>query len=135
MKTLKTVLGDLFHFMDRAKLPMHHEYKALFFRSLRAAMFIMNRDDVDDVKEILSSKGGDTWEKKMAFDFDYIKLRVRRKVPPPTILYNRMKAVYDFFKDKVDSKTNHVLFHQTNKKRFENMLELVKKGYGSIARA
>ena len=29
--TQRTVLGDLFHFMDRAKLPMHHEYKALFF--------------------------------------------------------------------------------------------------------
>ena len=25
----KTVLGDVFHFMDRAKLPMHHEYNAL----------------------------------------------------------------------------------------------------------
>ena len=24
----RTVLGDIFHFMDRAKLPMHHEYKA-----------------------------------------------------------------------------------------------------------
>ena len=30
----KTVLGDIFHFMDRSKLPIHHEYKALFFRSL-----------------------------------------------------------------------------------------------------
>ena len=26
----KTVLGDIFHFMDRAKLPMRHEFKALF---------------------------------------------------------------------------------------------------------
>ena len=42
----RTVLGDLFHFMDRAKLPMHHEYKALFFRSLRAAVFIMVKSDV-----------------------------------------------------------------------------------------
>lgn len=131
MKTLKTVLADIFHLMDRAKLPMHHEYKALFFRCLRAAIFIMHKEDVDQVREILSSNQGDTWERKMAFDFDYIKLRVRRRVPPPTVLYNRMRAVYDFFKDKIDSKKNNVLFSKENKHKFECMLELVKQGYAS----
>lgn len=127
----KTVLGDLFHFMDRAKLPMHHEYKGLFFRSLRAAMFIMNSQDVEDVKRVLESKENTSWEEKLAYNFDYIARRVRRRVPPANILYQRMKAVYDFFKDKVDSKTEKVLFHTEAKKKFENMLELVKKGFGS----
>ena len=67
----------------------------------------------------------------MAFDFDYIAKRIRRCVPPADYLYHRMRAVFDFFKDKVDSKTNVVLFHDKNKKKFENMLEMVKKGYGS----
>lgn len=62
----KTILGDIFHFMDRSKLPMHHEYKTLFFRSLRAAIFIMNKSDVDEVKEVLATKPGTSWEKKMA---------------------------------------------------------------------
>ena len=79
----------------------------------------MCKADVDDVKEVLKSKNGVTWESKMAFDFNYIAKRVRRIVPPPKILFNRMKAVYDFFKDKVDSKTNVVLFHKKNKKKFE----------------
>lgn len=127
----KRVLGDAFHLMDRAKLPMHHEYKALFFRSLRAAMFIMHREDVEEVKEVLKNKPGTSWEKKMAFDFGYISKRVRRRIPPPTILHNRMKAVFDFFKDKVDSKTGKVLFNDANRERFENVLDLVKKGYGS----
>mmetsp|Transcript_54574 Transcript_54574/g.63795 ORF Transcript_54574/g.63795 Transcript_54574/m.63795 type:complete len:238 (+) Transcript_54574:218-931(+) len=91
--------------MDRAKLPMHHEYKALYFRSLRAAIFIMNKTDVEDVKQVLKSKPGTSWEKKFAFDFGYLLKRIRRRVPPPTILYNRMKVVFDFFKDKEDSST------------------------------
>ena len=127
----RTVLGDLFHFMDRAKLPMHHEYKALFFRSLRAAVFIMVKSDVEEVKEVLKSKPGHSWEYKMAFDFQYIAKRVRRRVPPPTILYNIIKAVFEFFKDKKDTKTGVILFHDKNKKKFNNMLEMVKKGYAS----
>jgi len=78
----KCVLGDIFHFMDRAKLPMHHQYKALFFRALRGAMFIMHKGDVDKVKAVLHGKVGLTWEKKLAFDFKYITQRVRRRVPP-----------------------------------------------------
>lgn len=127
----KTVLGDAFHLMDRAKLPMHHEYKALYFRSLRAAMFIMNKDDVDDVKAVLESKPGESWEKTMAFNFGYIAARVRRTVPPPDVLYNRLRAVFDFFKDKIDSETSKPLFNTTARNKFENMLELVKQGFGS----
>lgn len=127
----RTVLGDLFHFMDRAKLPMHHEYKALYFRSLRAAMFIMNSDDVEEVKAVLASKSDTSWEKKMAFDYAYIAQRVRRYVPEPNILYNRVKAVYEFFKDKKDKKTGVILFNDANRNRFENMLTMLKKGYAS----
>ena len=61
--THKTVLADIFHLMDRAKLPIHHEYKSLFFRALRASVFIMNDEDVDDVKRVLQNKPGITWEK------------------------------------------------------------------------
>ena len=75
------------------------------------------KSDVEDVKEVLNSKTDQTWEHKMAFDFSYIAARVRRRVPPPDILYNRVKAVYDFFKDKVDSKTGVALFHDKNKKK------------------
>lgn len=52
-------------------------------------------------------------------------------MPPPTILYNRIKAVFEFFKDKKDTKTGVILFHDKNKKKFNNMLEMVKKGYAS----
>lgn len=128
--TWRTVLADIFHLMDRAKLPMHHDYKALFFRALRAAMFIMNKRDVDQVKTVLQKKGI-SWNKTLAFNFDYIAKRVRRTVPPADVLYNRLLAVYNFFKDKKDTETGDVLFNTRARKRFELMLELVKKGYAS----
>ena len=112
----KTVLGDIFHLMDCAKVPTHHEFKGLFFRALRAAIFIMNKDDVDDVKIVLASKDI-SWESKMAFDFSYISQRVRRKVPSPDILYFRVKAVFEFFKDKKDTTTGTTLFTEKNKKK------------------
>ena len=42
-----------------------------------------------------------------------------------------MKVVFDFFKDKGDSSTNVKLFSDKNKKKFTNMLEMIKQGYGS----
>lgn len=131
LSTLRKVLADAFHLMDRAKCPMHHEYKALYFRALRAAMFVMNEEDVADVKRVLESKPGESWEKKLAFDFPYIAARVRRRIPPPEMLYHRLKAVFDFFKDKRDSETNDPLFNTRNQNKFLNMLEIVRKGYAS----
>lgn len=131
LPSYRTVLGDIFHFMDRAKVPMHHEFKALYFRALRAAVFIMNSDDVAEVKAILESKPDTSWDKTMAFNFPYIARRVRRIVAPPHILYNWLLAVYKFFKDKVDSKTGHRLMTDRNQAKFENMLKTIKKGYAS----
>ena len=88
-------------------------------------------EDVEGVREVLRSKQNTSWAKKMAFDFNYIASRVRRKVPPPAVLYHRMKAVFDFFKGKIDSKTNVVLFHEKNRKIFESVLNMVKKIYAS----
>ena len=96
----RTVLGYIFHFRDQAKLPMHHKYKDLYFCALRAGNFIMVKSNVDDVKEVLASKPGTSWNKKMAFDFGYITQRVKRQVPPPEVLHSRLKVVYEFLKIK-----------------------------------
>ena len=52
----------------------------------------------------------------MAFDFSYISKRVRRKVTSPDILYYRVKAVFEFFKDKKDTTTGTTLFNEKNEK-------------------
>lgn len=123
------VLGDVFHAMDRAKVPMHHDFKSSYFRALRSAVFIMHKGDMDDVKEVIDSKGDTTWNKKLVFSFSYIAQRVRRKVPPPDILHHRLKAVYNFFKDKEDSRTKCPLFNDRARAKFESVLELAKNGF------
>lgn len=127
----KSVLADIFHLMDRAKVPKNHSFTSIYFRALRAAMFIMHDEDVKKVKEVLRTKADTTWEQKLAYDFDYIAQRVRRFAPPPSVLYNRLSAVFEFFKDKRDAKTGKVLFNDKARKNFHAVLELVKKGYAS----
>ena len=99
---------------------MHHDYKALFFCSLHVSIIIMNENDVNDMKEVLKSKSGTSWEKKMVFDFQYLAKQVRRKVPPPEILYKCMMAMFNSFKDKTDSQTNMKLFSPNNTKKSEH---------------
>ena len=38
-----SVLGDVFHFMDRVRVPMHHELKKAYFYSLSEAFFGLGR--------------------------------------------------------------------------------------------
>ena len=125
------VLGNIFHLMDRAKVPTHHSFKAIFFRALRSAMFIMHSEDVEKVKTVLETKRGESWEKKLAFDFDYIATRVRRFAPPPKVLHNRLNAVYKFFRDKDDAKSGKKLFGKKACDKLESVLKLVSEGYAS----
>jgi hypothetical protein len=63
---VKRVLGDAFHFMDRIKVPTHHEYKAAYLRTLRSAFFICDEHDLDLVKAVARGNG-QKWEHVMAF--------------------------------------------------------------------
>ncbi len=47
------VLGDSFHFMDRLKVPMHHDGKKGYFVVLRQAWFQWNLIKLSDVKATL----------------------------------------------------------------------------------
>ena len=107
--TQPLVLGDAFHFMDRVKVPVHHDWKAAYFSAFRDAIFIYDTDDKAKVQAVLESLGK-TWERETAFNFRYITKRVRRYIPPCKVLHARVKAVFDFFCDKQDAKTGKTLF-------------------------
>jgi hypothetical protein len=44
------ILGDGFHFMDRPKVPIHHESNKGYFFALKEAWFAWDRDLMDIVK-------------------------------------------------------------------------------------
>jgi hypothetical protein len=103
------VLGDAFHFMDRVKVPVHHNWKAAYFLAFRDAIFIYDADDKQKVEAMLESIGK-TWDREAAFNFRFITKRVRRYIPPSKVLYSRVKAVFDFFHNKQDERTGKMLF-------------------------
>ena len=39
------VIGNLFHIMDRFNVLMHHDFKAVYFQDIWAALFIMDSGD------------------------------------------------------------------------------------------
>ena len=126
-KLISRVLGDAFHLMDRMKVPMHHDFKAAYFQALRAAVFIMDAGDVERVKDVMKSNGR-KWSQAMAFNFRYIAERVRRTIPPPTVLYSRLKFVFDFFQDQKDTKTGSPLFNEKARKKADLVLKAVLRG-------
>lgn len=114
--------------MDRVKVPMHHDLKAAYFQALRAAIFMMDAGDMARVKRVVEKRGR-KWEQLMAFNFRYIALRVKRRIPPANILYHRVKAVFDFFGDKKDAETQKPLFNEAATKKAKLVLEMIRLGY------
>ena len=121
------VLGDLFHIMDRVKVPMHHDFKAAYFAALRSAFFIMDAGDVERVKKVIEESGR-SWSKTMVFNFRYIAQRVRRTVPIPSVLHRRVRAVIDFFQNQKDTKTGACLFNEKARKKADLVLKAILRG-------
>ena len=46
------VLGDLFHIVDRVKVQMHHNFKAVYFQALWVKFFIMDAGDAERLKNV-----------------------------------------------------------------------------------
>jgi hypothetical protein len=127
-KEQQVILGDAFHFMDRVKVPVHHDWKAAYFSAFRDALFIYDTDDKQKVEVVLESMGK-TWEREAAFNTRYITKRVRRYIPPSDVLHARVKAVFDFFQDKQDAKTGKKLFSGKDAmKKKDLVLEALLRG-------
>ena len=94
--TFSSVLGDAFHFMDRAKVPMHHESKKGYFAALSAAFFVWEPTALKVAQEALAEEGlsNEEIESKLYFNSAWFQKRVPRIIPPPSVLYPRVRAVF-----------------------------------------
>ena len=43
--------------MDRVKVPMYHDFKAVYFQAIRAELFILDSGDAERVKKVMEQKG------------------------------------------------------------------------------
>jgi hypothetical protein len=124
------VLGDAFHFMDRPKVPMHHEYKKPYFFALQEAWFAWEPSRLEKVKASLRTSGltEEEVEAKMYYDISFFRKRVPRIVLPPSNHYPRVRAVFELFGPKVDSKSGAALFNPAAWGRARNVLAEILAG-------
>ncbi|KAH8078861.1 hypothetical protein JL720_9611 [Aureococcus anophagefferens] len=59
----------------------------------------------------------------------YVRRMVRRFIPEPDVLERDLTKVYDFFKGLKDAETGQAFFRAGHKKRFDNEMRYVRKGY------
>ena len=109
-----SVLGDVFHFMDRVRVPMHHELKKAYFYSLSEAFLAWDDTVMRTVKDALREKFRShhdcvTHEKnapitdsaldalvesELYYRRAWFTQRVPRRVLPPSKLYPRVRVVF-----------------------------------------
>jgi hypothetical protein len=110
-----SVVGDSFHFMDRPKVPMHHDDKKGYFVALRQAWFQWDLTKLAEVKATLRIERGmnvSEIEAMLYYDVDYFCVRVPCVVLPPSKLYWRVCAVYEMYGTMLDAKTKAPLFNK-----------------------
>jgi hypothetical protein len=127
------VLGDIFHAMNRAKVPVNHEAKKAYFNALRNAFLIWNPKKVEELEGKMK-EGGSTDEEieGMKYFSPHIYDEcIERHAPAPRILYYRVRAVFTLFGKMVDSKTKKTLFNAEAWKKANQVLKEILKGYYS----
>ena len=127
------VLGDVFHAMDRTKVPVKHEAKKAFFVALREAFLVWNLDKLEELEDQMKKSGISEDEIKDARCYSPAVFRncVDRVVPPPSVLYWRVRAVYVLYGNMIDSVTKKPLFNEAAWNKADNVLIEILQGFYS----
>jgi hypothetical protein len=116
--------GDPFHVLDRMYVKKH-VFRKHFFEMFREAMFMMDKKDLENVLKV---HPGEEFKKRVLNKWlPYVQKRIRRYIPKPSVLFERLSSVYEFFKDKKDSKGVYLLSKE-NRDDFLNILEHCRLG-------
>jgi hypothetical protein len=129
----KSVTGDGFHFMDRAPVPVHHSMKKAYFVALMEAWYSWDKKIFDSIIKKLKHEGksDDAIEQLYFFNTSLFLGCCPRIVPPPSILYWRVRAVFAFYGKQVCAHTGKPLFHEKAWKKANNVLVEILQGYAS----
>lgn len=102
-----------------------------FVRRFRDILFVLDLNDKALVEQHLKKVKNTTWEDMMLKKSEWLLKRVRRYIPPPNVLYPRVKELFDTLGESVCSKSGNKLFDNKCKKAAKSALDLIKKGYVS----
>jgi hypothetical protein len=124
------VLGDAFHLMNQLKLPPHHGLYHPFSRAFRDALFILDTEDKANVEALLAKKDL-TISQMILKSPEWVFDRVKRLIPRPDILHQRVFEVFQTFGPMKDAITSQPLFLSTTYAQAELMLESISLGHYS----
>ncbi len=124
------VLGDIWHLMDQFKIPIHHGFRRPFTRALRDAILLPDPGDRSAVEAVLQ-KRNISWTQMLYSHSDWLWQRVRRFVPKPEVLFQRVRDVFVMFGPFKDATTGLPLFNDACWEKAANVLENIRLGYYS----
>ena len=154
------VLKDAFHLMNMIRVPRRHGLANEFARKLRDAIFIVDKDDEELVKDFLKTQDK-TWDMVMLQNPSWILRRVKSTlhffffscslkkdddfgenndsyyyvikgvIPPPNELYPVVKQLFDEYGNMRCAKTGRTLFDQEAYRQAENVLKCIARGHVS----
>ena len=133
MNVYSTVLGDVFHAINRPKIGVRSEYKKGYHVALRDAFFIWDNHQLNELEKRMKASGV---SQKEIDSVRYYNPRlfhgcIARHVPSPSILYWRVRAVFVLYGPLIDSKTKRPVFDKKAWKKANNVLKEILLGYYS----
>ncbi|SCZ98100.1 BZ3500_MvSof-1268-A1-R1_Chr3-3g06572 [Microbotryum saponariae] len=123
------ILLDPWHFFDQIYVSKKHGAAKAFARAFSDAVLIPNSDD-RVLLEVRLAKLGLTWEEAVRSPVWNKKLwrRVRRWIPPPSVLEPLIREVFEKFGALIDAKTTQPLFNKAAHEAAKRCLEAIRKG-------
>ncbi|KAL7532711.1 hypothetical protein ACHAXR_004793, partial [Thalassiosira sp. AJA248-18] len=102
-----SVLGDPFHAINRPKVPMHHEHKKGYKVALQNAFFIWNSFNLEELEDRMRKDGmtAEQIESERYYNSSLYQGCIDRFIPPPKLLYWRVRSVFVMYGSLVDSKS------------------------------
>ena len=128
---VKKVLQDILHLIQRydRNVSTKHVLHSAFMAALRDAIFVCNQDEIDAVVEQLRKRGVGRDEIRRIRRRYYTRTgRVRRSVPPPNELAERVEAVVSLFK-LITANDADPLFLKGFKDAHESQMRLIRDGF------
>ena len=150
--------GDIFHaFFGIGKhISRKHAMRRPFLMSLRDACLIFDEEKMKEVLDVLQKKFREQImqdhederklvpvqqeldrlvdleiQRKKEFEHRYFTRRVPRRIPAPSVLIPRVKAVVAAFADMTDTKTKKPLFDDKARKKVDAFIAEIKLGHYS----
>ncbi|KAJ7431662.1 hypothetical protein B0H11DRAFT_1941390 [Mycena galericulata] len=120
---------DLFHAFRMIPMSGDHGMRAEFTRALRDHLMRWDPTARTAVDKICRTKFHRTFDEMLARSPRFIKQRVPRYVPPPSVLVPAIQHVYNMFGNAPNAKNGEPLFTKEAWKKAAAVLELAREGY------